>query len=148
MTTRLEVGPIVLPCACANLRRAARAVTQRYDAALRSAGLRATQFTLLQVLQRAGGLTQGVLGTILATDSTTLSRTLQPLEAAGWIRSTSGADRRQRRVALTAGGRRKLAQAMPAWEKAQRRLRDRLGGPRWQALLDLLQTTAQVAARR
>lgn len=148
MTPRLEPGPIALPCACANLRRAARAVTQRYDAALRPAGLRATQFTLLQVLERAGGLTQGVLGTVLATDSTTLSRTLQPLEAAGWVRSTAGADRRLRHVALTAAGRRKLAQATPRWEKVQRRLRDRLGGPRWQALLDLLQTTAQVVGRR
>lgn len=148
MTPRPELGPIALPCACANLRRAARAVTQRYDAALRPAGLRATQFTLLQVLERAGGLTQGALGTILATDSTTLSRTLQPLEAAGWVRSTAGADRRRRHVALTAAGRRKLAQATPRWEKVQRRLRDRLGGPRWQALLDLLQTTAQLVGRR
>lgn len=148
MTPRPELGPIALPCACANLRRAARAVTQRYDAALRPAGLRATQFTLLQVLERAGGLTQGALGTILATDSTTLSRTLQPLVAAGWVRSTTGADRRLRHVALTAAGRRKLAQATPRWEKVQRHLRDRLGGPRWQALLDLLQSTAQVVGRR
>lgn len=59
-----------------------------------------------------------------------------------------GADRRQRLVALTAAGRRKLALATPAWDKAQRRLRDRLAGPRWQTLLDLLQTIAQVAARR
>src|SRR5512146_466500 len=35
----------------------------------------------------------------------------------------------------------------PTWQKAQRHLRDRPGGPRWQALLDLLQTTAQAGRR-
>ena len=42
----------VLDCACASLRRAARAVTQLYEAALQDTGLRATQFTLLQALER------------------------------------------------------------------------------------------------
>ena len=45
-----------LGCACANLRRAGRAVTQLYDEALRPEGLRTTQFTLLQVLARAGSV--------------------------------------------------------------------------------------------
>src|SRR5213080_2504071 len=70
-----------LPCACANMRRAARAVTQLYDAALRPSGLRITQFTLLRALARAGGpMTQDALGELLAVDSTTLSRTLRQLE--------------------------------------------------------------------
>jgi len=69
------------------MRRAARAVTQLYDAALRPSGLRITQFTLLQVLATAGApVTQGALGDFLAVDSTTLSRTLRPLERAKWIR--------------------------------------------------------------
>ena len=76
-----------LPCMCASLRRAARAVTQRYDEALRPAGIRLTQFTLLQMLSLTGPLTQGALSEQLAMDSTTLSRTLKPVEKAGWIRS-------------------------------------------------------------
>ncbi|HZD40950.1 MAG TPA: hypothetical protein VE131_09530 [Terriglobales bacterium] len=40
----------VLPCACANLRRAARAVTRLYDQELRGTGLNVTQLTLLQAL--------------------------------------------------------------------------------------------------
>ena len=38
---------VALPCMCASLRRAARALTQLYDDALRPLGLRATQFTVL-----------------------------------------------------------------------------------------------------
>jgi len=65
-----------LPCMCANLRRAAGALTQRYDEALRSLELTITQFTILQALSLAGEVTQGRLGEILAMDSTTLTRTL------------------------------------------------------------------------
>ncbi len=72
--------PIIqLPCACANLRRADRAVSQFYDAALRPSGLRITQFTLLQALTLASGISQKQLGELLQIDSTTLTRTLAPL---------------------------------------------------------------------
>jgi hypothetical protein len=91
-----------LACACASLRRAARAVTQSCEAELRSAGLRATQFTLLQALERTGTSAQGALGELLALDPTTLSRTLRPLERAGWIRTDRGSDRREVRWTLTA----------------------------------------------
>ena len=42
-----------LPCLCASFRRASRALTQLYEQALRPLGVRATQFTVLQVLQLA-----------------------------------------------------------------------------------------------
>jgi hypothetical protein len=48
---------VPLPCLCANLRRAVRAVTQVYDWPLRPVGLRATQLTLLQALERGEGIT-------------------------------------------------------------------------------------------
>src|SRR5438034_10432184 len=79
-----------LDCACASLRRASRAVTQAYEAALKQSGLRATQFTLLQVLERTGTSPQAALGELLALDPTTLSRTLRPLARAGWIRAGGG----------------------------------------------------------
>src|SRR5437773_5124559 len=97
MTAKV-LAPSPLPCACANMRRAARAMTQLYDAALRPSRLRITQFTLLQVLERTGEpMTQGALGDLLALDTTTLSRTLRPLERAKWIRRVEGGDARERR---------------------------------------------------
>jgi len=107
-----------------------------YDEALRGTGLRITQFTLLQTLTLAGELTQRGLGELLAIDSTTLTRTLGPLEHRGWIRSRSGTDRRERHWAITAAGSARLDKALPAWEVAQRRVRARGGGGRLSSLVD------------
>ncbi len=46
-----------------------------------------------------------MLGEILALDSTTLSRTLRPLESEGSIRSRPGEDRRERHWELPEGAR-------------------------------------------
>jgi DNA-binding MarR family transcriptional regulator len=145
-TDRAAVAP-TLPCACASLRRAARAVTQLYDEALRATGLRVTQFTLLQVLQRRGEVTQAEIGDFLALDSTTLSRTLRPLETKNWIRSRPGEDRRERYWSITATGLRKLESALPAWETRQSKLRKHFGDTRWQGVLaDLAAITASARA--
>lgn len=124
-----------LPCACATLRRASRAVTQAYNAALRGTGLEVTQFTFLQALSLAGEVTQTRLAHLLAIDSTTLSRSLRPLERAGWIASRAGSDRRERCLRLTAAGRKMLEQAQPQWKEAQDRLQKRLGDAAWNLLM-------------
>ena len=76
---------VALPCMCASFRRAARALTQVYDKALRPYGLRATQFTILQALSLTGENSQGNLGSLLMLDSTTLTRTLRLMRTYGWI---------------------------------------------------------------
>ncbi len=122
-------------------------MTQLYDAALRPTGLRITQFTLLQALARAGEpMTQGALGELLAVDSTTLSRTLRPLERSKWIRRVAGSDARERRIELSAPGQRVLERVTPVWEGAQLRLRVQLGSRDWAALEELL-TSAVTAVR-
>lgn len=123
---------MVLPCACANIRRASRAVTQLYDHELRKAGMHATQFTLLQALVLTVRVSQGRLSDLLAMDSTTLTRTLRLLMGKGWVRSFPGEDRRQRHLQLTPAGRRQFDQARPHWERAQQRLRKSLGDSQWE----------------
>ena len=136
-----------LPCACASLRRASRAVTQLYDQELRESGLRVTQFTLLQALELTGKLTQGGLGELLFLDSTTLTRTLRPLLGRGWMRSLPGEDRRERHFQLTPAGRRQLQYARPGWERAQQSLQEALGAWDWQGLQALLLSVAEAARR-
>jgi DNA-binding MarR family transcriptional regulator len=131
-----------LVCACASLRRAARAVTQAYDAELRAAGINPTQFTLLHCLSRFGEVSQGKLGELLAIDTTTLTRTLEPLRKSGWIRARPGDDRRERRWSLTPAGERQRVGAAPHWEAAQARLRARIGAGRFQSLLSELAVVA------
>lgn len=134
-----------LDCACASLRRAARAVTQRYEAALRGSGLKVAQFTLLRAFDLLGTSPQSALVKFLALDPTTLSRSLRPLAAAGWIRATEASDRRETRWELTAEGHRKLQRARPAWERAQRDFRAVLGKKKWLTLLNELASVAAAA---
>lgn len=132
-------------CACFNLRKATRAVTQMYDEALRPSGLRATQFTLLSVVSKLGPADITVLAEALVMDRTTLTRTLRPLIDRGWVEVVEGADARHRPVALTRRGRDKLAEALPAWRAAQKRVAKGLGPEGWADLLAGLRETVRVA---
>jgi DNA-binding MarR family transcriptional regulator len=109
------------------MRRATRAVSRLYDRELRESGLRGTQFTLLQALHLAGTLTQGDLVSLPCIDSTTLTRSLQPLIDAGWVKSERGEDRRERHLRLTASGERKLQNVLPAWQRAQNAFKKAIG---------------------
>ena len=136
---------VTLPCLCANLRRTTRAMSQLYDQAFRPLGLRGTQFTILQVLERAGEITQGDLGEMLAMDSTTLTRTLHIMLRHGWIAERPGEDRRQRWLRLAKSGRALLARATPAWTELQTKLARELGESSWQALFKLTSEVASLA---
>jgi DNA-binding MarR family transcriptional regulator len=137
--------PVVrLPCTCANLRRADRAVTRYYDAMLRPRGLNATQFTLLQALSVASEISQKQLAGLLEIDSTTLTRTLAPLRLKGWLRAEAGADRRELRLSLTATGKREYKRALPYWRSAQKGLEQALGKETWSRLIDATVRTAGV----
>ncbi len=139
---------VSLPCACANLRRAARLVTQRYDQALQSAGIKATQFTLLQALTSAGDISQGNLGELLGLDSTTLTRTLALLRRKGWIQTKPGKDRREVRLTLSAEGKRKYLSALQCWQSAQKQLRTVLGEAGWKQMMESTVFTAAQAQQR
>jgi DNA-binding MarR family transcriptional regulator len=128
-----------LPCTCASLRRTSRVITQLYEDALRPAGLRGTQFTVLQTLSLAGEVTQGELGEILAMDSTTLTRTLTIMSRHGWIAKRRGADRREWRMRLSRAGQTQFKRALPHWQKAQTQLRRQLGDELADKLMKLTQ---------
>lgn len=135
-----------LPCLCANFRRAARAITQLYEATIRPFGIRASQLTILQVLARAGDLRQGQLGEILAMDSTSLTRTLAIMKRHGWVAYRRGEDRRERWVFLAPAGKAQLRRVEPAWEKVQSQLRSQLGNQKWQDFLELSHQITSIAA--
>jgi DNA-binding MarR family transcriptional regulator len=142
---RLDKTLAVLPCACANLRRTARAVTKMYNHELRDTGLELTQFTLLMALNLTGEVTQGNLGKLLALDTTSLTRMLRLLIKRGWIGVKAGEDRRQRLLRLTPSGQQKLEQSQRDWERAQKRLRQSLGEARWTQMGGLLADIARSA---
>lgn len=107
-------------CLCLHLQRAARAVARRFDDALRPHGLTSGQFSLMMALNRAEPPGVAAVAALLAMDRTTLTANLKPLARRGLVVVTlDAADRRGRRLALTAPGRTLLAAAVPAWQRAQ-----------------------------
>ena len=104
---------------------------------MRPAGLRMTQFTILQALSLAGEVTQGELAHVLAMDSTTLTRTLAIIGRHGWVARHHGDDRREWRIQISHSGRAQLRRALPHWKRAQAVARKRLGGSRWHQLMNL-----------
>ncbi len=136
---------VLKACACTNLRRATRVATQRYDAALKPCGLRATQLTLLLACAEPAGTTIAELAEALAVDRTTLSRTLRPLVRKGLIDVERGPDRRARRITVTTMGGEALAAALPLWAEAERAFAEPLG---WDEMEQLLRALARVVATR
>jgi len=127
------------PCACAQLRRAARAVTALYDGCLADSGLTVTQFSLLVNIGRnADGVSRTVLAKKLGMDRTTLTRNLRPLEKQGLIAEQSGEDRRARVLRLSPDGWTRIELAYPAWERAQEQFLERFGQEEFSVLLGLL----------
>jgi DNA-binding MarR family transcriptional regulator len=116
-----------LPCYCASLRQTARAITVLYEEALAGSGLRATQYTAVQVLESAPNLTTTELAEAIGIDQTTATRTLALIKKSGLAVDTVGDDRRQRRWTLTPKGRELLRKLRPRWEAAQQAFEKRVG---------------------
>lgn len=119
-------------CISYRLRRAARIAAKSYDRALKPAGLRNTQFTLLAALELEGAITIGDLADVLATDATTLNRNLHPLVREGWVENTDGEDGRVRLIQLTKSGREKYLEALPLWQANQKTIVTDLGQDQWE----------------
>src|SRR5215216_51365 len=134
-------------CASANLRRAARVVTQVFDEALAPSGLRVTQFTLLVTNRLAGESTINELAERMVMDRTTLSRNLKPLVRSGLLEVRPGEDGRTRLVQLTPAGEQALEEAYPLWQQAQQETVGVLGEERHEALLGNVSRMVYLAAR-
>src|SRR5258707_9020757 len=105
-------------CLCLHVQRAARALARRFDDVLRPVDLTKGQFSLLMSLNRPEPPKIGSVANLLAMDRTTLTANLKPLERRGLVKVTiDAADRRGRRLALTASGRALLAAATPLWKR-------------------------------
>ncbi len=141
-----RIAHLARTCACINLRRASRAITNYYDSLfLAACGLRATQITPLVVLYLAGPQTINEVAGRLGLDRTTLTRNLKLLEEAGLLKTEPGNDQRTRMVALTQHGKNVLLKALPVWEEAQAHVVQGIGDERFRSLLTQLSDIAELA---
>jgi DNA-binding MarR family transcriptional regulator len=103
-------------CLCLHAQRAARALSRRFDEALRPAGITSGQFSLLNALNRPEPPPIGPVAQLLAMDRTTLTAALKPLERNGLVTiARDPEDGRNRLLGLTDKGREVLAAAVPIW---------------------------------
>jgi DNA-binding MarR family transcriptional regulator len=121
-------------CVAFTLRKATRAITQRYDAALRGTGVRSTQFALLVAVAKHQPVSVGTLAELMVSDATTMTRGLRLLQARGLLSVSARSAGRRRLVALTAPGRRTLARAVGAWRRAQAEFVGEFGVRDWERL--------------
>ena len=122
-------------CACFNIRKSARVLTQHYDTAMQPIDLRATQFSILAMLSAYTGITVTELADHLMMDRTTLTRNLRPLETQGLVNTRPGDDKRTRVIELSKKGKNKLEKAIPLWKKAQKQVTEHMGENRFNDFL-------------
>lgn len=117
-------------CLCLHVQRAARALARHFDEVFRPLGITHGQFSLLTSLNRPEPASMTSVATLLAMDRTTLTANLKPLERRGLVTiAIDKADKRGRRLALTAAGKSLLAAAAPIWKREHAAIERRLEKP-------------------
>jgi len=115
-----DVNVIADTCLCTNVQRAARSIGRRYDEAFRPLGLTNWQFALMAASFRPEPPTINGVAEALATDRTTITANLKPLEGRGLVNvEPDERDKRIRRVSLTEAGRELLREAYAVWKDVQ-----------------------------
>jgi DNA-binding MarR family transcriptional regulator len=132
-------------CACNQLRRASRGVTQHYETGMAPSGVKATQLPILVALGSEGDLSITRLAGALSLDRTSLTRNLGVLEGRRLIRIVEHEDdARVRMVTLTRSGARVLSRALTHWAEMQNVVEERFGRLRLEALYDELVALSDV----
>lgn len=140
MTNELDFAAME-NCVCINLRLVTRAMTRFFDATRRHMGVRPTQTPILRALEfKNWGMAE--LSDRLAMERTTLVRNLWPLQREGLVKAKGGGRGGHVELMITEKGRKKLAEAYPAWRKAQDKVVATLGKERWSAILRDLESVA------
>ncbi len=135
-------------CACFNLRRTSRMITQFFDAEVRRHGIRPTQTPILGALNAKSGWSMAELSDWLGMERTTLVRNLRPLQRDGLVSASGGGRGGHVALTITDKGRKALAKTLPAWRAAQNAVIATLGAGRWSSIItDLGQVTEKLKHR-
>jgi DNA-binding MarR family transcriptional regulator len=141
MSAQLDLSSVE-NCACFNVRRAARAITQFFDTEIHRHGVRPTQTPILGALQARNGWGMAELSEWLGMERTTLLRNLRPLQRDGLVRVKGGGRGGHVELEITKKGRATLAKTLPAWRSAQDKVVAILGPERWSSIIGDLQDVA------
>ena len=126
-------------CACGNLRKTTRTITQFYDKMLLPTGLRSTQCLLLLDISLNENISVSSLGNILLMDQSTVTRNVELLRNSGYIDiKKEQQDSRKKCITITDKGLKTLEVAIPIFKSAQSKIEDGIGKERIEELLTTL----------
>ena len=114
-------------CNCIALRQIALKLTKIYDEALIDTGIKVTQYSLLNNIEKIG--TPNIKNLAIATqlDRSTLARNLEKLERMKLVFLKFGNDKRNKILSLISHGKQILIKANIAWESIQDKVSKNLG---------------------
>src|SRR5262245_19954485 len=121
------IDTIAASCIAVRVRLLSLVITNLYDDALRPLGLKTSQLNILIVTAKLGVARPSRVCEILQLDTSTLSRNVERMRAAGWLEVVPEEDARAQPFRLTARGKRLIDKAVPAWKEAQRQATELLG---------------------
>jgi DNA-binding MarR family transcriptional regulator len=133
-----EIRRIEGECVGGCVRKLNRMVTSIYDGALKSSGLKTSQFTILVAVANRDKARPTELVNLLQLDESTLSRNVERMRAKGWLRLEAEDDLRSHLIELTDKGRALLRKTLPAWARAQAEITRLLGAESVSALKSAL----------
>lgn len=124
-----KIDKVASECVAVRLRMLNRIVTNIYDDALRSLGLKVSQMNILVAAAKMGTARPVEVCEHLQLDVSTLSRNVERMKARGWLEVVpDDEDGRSQPFRLTPQGRKLLEKAIPAWREAQEQVGKALGG--------------------
>ena len=127
--------------------RLRRALARAYGAAIAGSEVGPLQFSLLRELRRSGPGSQAALARVMVIDPAAMVRLVDALVARGWaLRTPSEEDRRQKRVSLTAAGRRVLRSLDQPFEAFEARVEGALTAAERKAFKAIVQKLASALA--
>lgn len=118
-------------CMVGKTRRAARAVTRRYNRLLEPFGLKTTQASLIFVIRWSQHASISDMAVQLGIERSALTRNLKILRDMGLVTRNSEGRGKAQRPELTEEGLKMLKTVIPLWQKAQDDLREELGEDSW-----------------
>ncbi len=137
---------IAQDCIGVRMRLLNRVVTKIYDDALRPLGMKTSQLNILVVTARLGLVRPAQISSRLKMELSTVSRNVDRMRARGWIEVIDDEkDARAHQLRLSMEGKRLLEEARPAWEEAQRKIKDLVGRPGVEAIVSAAEKVRAMA---
>ena len=114
-------------CIAVRIRMLSRMVTNIYDSALSSFGIKLNQMSILSLIYLGGEIGYDTLCKRLKMEKSTASRNIERMKKKGWIDIVSVKDERRKFLKVTPAGEELLSKVHKAWEGAQEEAAGLLG---------------------